>query len=188
MGSIFEEPEEDQDDSAGGLPNDPLHGPLASGFRWEESRPPSGDTAKRDEYLDGPRGQYAPALPPSAEFFVCQVGPCRHYGEWLAELDSAGTHVATEAHRVCTGFGGETLSMDEGTRFACSGYAPPWWSPAGWRRRIISAHRIGRMRRGLVKRTQLTSRERVLEFVYGLVKGDAPELPRLQPWEKPRGG
>jgi len=179
LGSIFDKPEDD-DGGMSPMPNDPLHGPISSGFNWEQAQVPSGAVAKTDDALDAPRGQFAPALPPSEEFFCCQVGPCEHYGEWLAELDSAGARVMTEAHRVCTGFGQEAWAMDEGTRFACTGYSPPWWSPSGWRRRVISAHRINRMRRGLAKRTKLTLWERAVDAVYGVVKGDAPELPR--PW------
>lgn len=177
MGSIFDEPEE-EDQGFDPMPHDPLHGPLSSGFNWEQNRPLSGQDVKSDEALDRPRGQFTPALPPTDEFLCCVVGPCRHYHEWLAEHDSVGAQLLTEVHRACVGFAGERVSLDEGTCFACTSYSPPWWSVSGLRRRIISAHRIGVARRRFAGRQKLTPFEHVFEQLYSVVKGDAPELPR----------
>jgi hypothetical protein len=177
MGSIFDEPDGEQDDNGfDPMPNDPINGPLSSGLDWEQAaRPGKG----HEDVLDEPRGQFATSLPANEEFLVCVAGPCKHYGEYLAELDSASEHVLTEVNRVCTGFG-ETRTLTEGTCFACTHYAPPWWSLAGLRRRVISAHRIGSARRMYTRRKALRLGERVHEAIYNAVKGDAPELPRPQ--------
>jgi hypothetical protein len=178
MGSIFDEPDEEQDaNTVDPMPYDPIHGPLSSGLNWEQATRPG---AGHEGVLDEPRGQFATSLPANEEFLICVAGPCRHYGEYLAELDSASEHVLTEVNRVCTGFG-ETRTLTEGTCFACTHYAPPSWSLAGWRRRVISAHRIGVGRRRYTHRKELRLTERVVEVLYGMVKGDAPELPRPQP-------
>jgi len=180
MGSIFDTDEEPSPfgeplgETYVPTPHDPMHSALRSGISWEGP----GATAKRPEHvLDSPRSQFAPALPPSEEFFCCRVGPCRHYSEWHSEQDSAGDHVLTAISSVCHAFH-ELVPLNEDTRFACTRYAPPWWSLRGLRRRIISAHRIGKAQRRQAGRTRLTLVEQALEAIYSAVKGDAPELPR----------
>lgn len=179
MGSIFDESDGGVDDlhRVDPLPHDPLHGPLSSGFQWEQSsaraKAPTPEAA-----LETERGQYAPALPANEEFLICTCGPCKHYGEWLAELDAASENVLTEVTRVCTGFGEARVMGDDGTCFGCTGYTPPVLSLAGWRRWVISQHRLGIARRRLGRRGTLRPFEHVIETIYAVVKGNAPELPR----------
>lgn len=180
MGSIFDQPEEDESelDAFSPMPHDPMHSALSSGLNWEQARVPGGQEAKSADVLDQPRGDNAPALPPSEEFLCCGVGPCKHYHMWLAEHDSLSDRLLTKVHRGCTGLGAELEVLDEGTCFACTSYAPPWWSISGMRRKIIVAHRIARANRLQAGRTKLSVLEQAFETIYDMVKGDAPELPR----------
>jgi hypothetical protein len=171
MGSIFDEQGEDVALGIDPMPHDPLHGPLRSGFPWEREQPGEGAPHER------PRGAESTALPPTEEYFICLVGPCRRYHEWLAEYDAVGATLLTKVHRMCMGYG-KARSLDEGTCFACTRYAPPPLSLQGWRRRVISAHRIGVARQRLGGRTKLNWVERAVEAIYERVKGNAPELPR----------
>lgn len=193
MGSIFDEPASAEplhdpmlgaiSPGAGGLhemdplPHDPMNGPLSQGFQWEQNaartRAPSAEAA-----LETERGQYEPALPANEEFLICTCGPCRHYGEWLDELDAVGTNLLTQVNRVCSGFGEPRVLGDEGTCFGCTHYSPPLLSLAGLRRWVISQHRLGVARRRLGRRAKLRPFEAVIEAIYSVVKGNAPELPR----------
>jgi len=159
------------------LPHDPMNGPLSSGFQWEQNsarlRAPTPEAA-----IETDRGQYEPALPANEEFLICTCGPCKHYGEWLSELDAAGTNLLTQVNRACSGFGEASIMGDESTCFGCTHYTPPTLSLAGWRRWVISQHRLGVARRRLGGRTKLRPFEFLIETAYGVVKGNAPELPR----------
>jgi len=191
-------------DGNAGMPHDPMHGPLRSEFPWQQQ--PANDVddfgdmgqpvaaspvdpapvapAAQGQVLpraprqphEGPRTAFTPGLPAIAEYMCCLDGPCRHYTERLAELDAVGAGIRTEVNRVCLGFG-QPISLSEGTCFACTRYRPNIWTPRTLRRAVIVAHRLGVARRRLGRRT-MTFGERIVEAVYGIVKGDAPELPR----------
>jgi hypothetical protein len=179
--SIFDQEALDESVDIGATPHDPMHGALRSGFPWEQQ---AQEVDQNGQVLpgqpprphEGPRTAYAPGLPPNPEYLCCVDGPCKHYAERLAELDAVGAEILTEVHRVCTGFG-PPFSLSEGTCFACTKYQPAFWTPATIRRAIIIAHRISVGRRRLGRRT-MTLREKAVEVLYSIVKGDAPELPR----------
>lgn len=178
--SIFDQNAGEDDGGFAGMPHDPIHGALRSGFPWEGAQAEQGVSIPSEQPSphEGPRTAYTPGLPPNPEYLCCVDGPCRHYGERLAELDAVGAQILTEVHRVCTGFG-KPFSLSEGTCFACTRYRPVFWTPGTIRRAVIIAHRVGVARRRLGRRA-MTLREKAVEVLYNIVKGDAPELPRKQ--------
>lgn len=78
-----------------------------------------------------------PVLPAIEENLVCIAG-CRHYLEWLVDSSDMGT--GRELQRFCRKFSTATELMDlsDGAVFACSGFAPCWWSLRALRRWIKS--------------------------------------------------
>lgn len=177
--SIFDQQAIEDEIDFAATPHDPIHGALRSGFPWEQEAQDQGGQVvpgRPNQPHEGPRTAYTPGLPPNPEYLCCVDGPCRHYGERLAELDAVGAEILTEVHRVCTGFG-KPFSLSESTCFACTRYRPVVWTPGTLRRAIIIAHRVGVGRRRLGRRS-MTLREKAIELLYGIVKGDAPELPR----------
>jgi hypothetical protein len=185
LGSIWDDaageapsdlPFPDGESSASPLGHDPLRGPLSSSIPWYRQN--AGEAPPHER----PRGQFDADLPPTDDYLMCLVGPCRHYREWLEDAETLGERMLTEVRRVCMGFG-VARSMDGGTCFGCTNYAPPPWTLAGWRWRVISAHRILRFRRLKAGTLRLSPAERVVEWLYRRVKGTAAEIPLPLPGE-----
>lgn len=115
------------------------------------------------EYAQGADGLPIPVtaaadeLPPlTGGNMVCLTGPCRHYvdavidpGDRLASEDDDSVR---ELARYCLLFRGAEGPEDLGEQqvFACSRYAPPWWSLSGRRRKREVARylRWARLRAG----------------------------------------
>jgi hypothetical protein len=99
-----------------------------------------------------------PPIPPTEENLVCVAG-CRHYRDWL--IDSQDTGPGKELQRFCRAFATaeELMDISDGAVYACSEYAPPWWSPRGWQRKRAVRRKL-RDARETILRTQLEILER----------------------------
>ena len=78
--------------------------------------------------------------PATAMNMCCLVGPCRNYREVVLEEPTEGDEQWAVLRRICRHYQDHEADWDlsEETMYACSAYAPPWWSLRGRLRRIIN--------------------------------------------------
>lgn len=117
--------------------------------------------------MAGPERLEDPPIPPTPENLVCVAG-CRHYRDWL--IDSQDTGPGQELQRFCKAFATaeELMDISDAAVYACSEYAPPWWSLRGWAYRARSRRKLKNARDQILQ-TQLAILERDK-----LRRGEAP--------------
>lgn len=79
--------------------------------------------------------------------FCCINGPCRYYSELHVDEPETLPAPTVKVVRLCRRFlddDGAHLEMSDATLTACTDYAPPWWSPEGFRMKLIVAWRLSR--------------------------------------------
>jgi hypothetical protein len=106
------------------------------------------DIGKKTRQLLWEKGTEVARVPGAGkDRFCCINGPCKYYGELHIDDPTCLPQASVKVLRLCRRFiddDGATLEMTDATLTACLDYSPPWWSPDGWRMKMVVAWRLTR--------------------------------------------
>jgi len=89
---------------------------------------------------------YRPIEAATADTMCCRVGPCQFYTELVPGLPRAADDPFDnpDLWRVCRRLHDDEgeISLKDAHVWTCSDFSPPWWSLAGWHRKLINKQRL----------------------------------------------